>query len=157
MASLFLIPGAGLAQVKEIRYPPLAAAARVQGDVRLRSGREGVTVISGPPLLVQGAVASLKSLGNLSEHGEREVVFHFALVEPSMHEVTVTVRKGDAFDRLFLRALGFKTEKTIKEKECVDAEPPPENRIDSTKASIEVWVYRRNGCHAMVSLGVVTG
>ena len=67
----------------------------------------------------------------------------------------VTVKKGDAFDRLILRVLGFKTEKTIKEKECIDTEPP-ENRIDSTKAPIEVWVYHRSLCHAMVSLGVVT-
>jgi hypothetical protein len=73
-----------------------------------------------------------------------------------MRQVTVTVKKGDAFDRLFLRVLGFKTEKTIKEKECIDTEPAPENRIDWTKVPIEVWVYHRNLCHAMVSLGVVT-
>ena len=155
MTLLFLFVGTGLAQVKQIRYPPLAAAARVQGDVRLRSGPEGVVLIGGPPLLVQAAMEGVKSLGRLSDLGDTEVVFHYSLVEPSVHEVTVRVKKGHAFDRLFLRVLGFKTEKTVKERECVDTEPPPENRIDSTKAPIEVWVYHRNLCHAMVSSGVV--
>jgi hypothetical protein len=125
MASLFLFAGAGLAQVREIRYPPLAAAAQVQGDVWLRPGPEGAVLISGHPLLVQTAMASMKALGRLSDRSEAEVVFHFSLVEPSVHEVTVIVKKGDAFDRLILRVLGFKTEKTIREKECVDTEPPP--------------------------------
>lgn len=37
MASVFLLAGVGLAQVRDLRYPPLAAAARVQRDARLRS------------------------------------------------------------------------------------------------------------------------
>src|ERR1039457_7033160 len=104
MASLFLFAGAGLVQdeaaltsrVRAIRYPPLAAAAQVQGDVRLRSGPGGVVPIIGPPLLVQAAVVSLKGLGKLSERSEVEVVFHFSLIDP-VREVTVTVKKGDAF------------------------------------------------------------
>jgi len=111
-------------------------------------------LISGPPLLRQASLGSIERLGKLSERGDVEVVFHFSLIEPSVHEVTV--KKGNAFDRLILRVLGLKTEKTIKEKECSDTELSPENRIDSTKAPIEVWIYRRTPCHAIESLGVAT-
>jgi hypothetical protein len=147
LASLFLLAGAGLAQVTAIRYPPFAAAARVQGDVRLRSGPDGVVPISGPPLLVQAAIVGIKALGQLPERSAVDVVFHFSLIEPSVREVAVGVKKGNAFDRLILRALGFKTEKTMIEKECViDPGPLPGNRIDSTKAPIEVWIYGRRLC-----------
>jgi hypothetical protein len=156
MASLLLFAGAGLAQVREIRYPQLAAAARVQGDVRLRSVGDGWVPISGPPLLVQTAMASMKALGTLSDRTEAEVVIHFALIEPTVREVTVAVKKGDAFDRLILRVLGVKTEKTIKRQECHVSPELPENRIDSTKAPIEVWIFGRIHCVMVESLGIAT-
>ncbi len=146
MASMVLFAGAGLAQVKEIRYPPLAAALWVQGDARLHSGPDGVVPISGPPLLVQAAMLNMKALGKLSELGETEVVFHYSLIEPSMRDVTVTIKKGDAFERVVLRLLGFKTGKMIKEAECVASPEVPDNRIDATRAPIEIWVYASARC-----------
>ncbi len=145
MASMVLFAGAGLAQVKEIRYPPLAAAAWVQGDVRLSSGPAGVVLLSGHPLLVQAAMAGMKAIVALSERTEVEVIFHFSLIDP-VREVTVTVRRGDAFDRLFLRLLGYKTEKTITEKRCFASPEVPDNRIDATRAPIEIWVYASARC-----------
>jgi hypothetical protein len=163
IASLSLLAGAGLAQdeaalmsrLRQIRYPPIAAAARVMGDVRLRSGSEGVVPISGPPLLVRAALVSLEGLGKFPERSATEVVFHFSLLETPVREVALTVKKGDAFDRLILRVLGFKTEKIIKEKECVTNMELTENRIDSARGQIEVWVDGRI-CPLVETSGVVT-
>ena len=79
----------------------------------VQAPREGIVLISGPPLLVQAATVGMK-------------------------------------------ALGFKTERTVKEKECFIDTELPENRIDSTTAPIEVWVYGRIPCPLHASLGVVT-
>ncbi len=146
MLQLLLLAVAGLGQVTEIRYPPLAAAAQVQGDVRLHSGPEGIVLISGPPLLAQAAIFGMRALGSVSERGEVEVVFHFSLSKTTMREFTTTVKIGDAFDRFILRALGLKTERTVREKRCAANTDLPENRIDFAKTPIEVWVYESSRC-----------
>jgi len=133
---------AGFAQEdREIEavYPPLARQARIQGDVRLNSGPEGLTVISGHPLLVPPSLDSLKKLGKVWTT-ETDVVYHFILVETSSRLVRETVRRGDAVDRLFLRILGMKTTKVIERYECIQSPAPP-TRIDMSRRPVEVWVY----------------
>src|SRR5260221_5833491 len=59
LASIFFVAIAALAQddartvakVEAVAFPPLPRMARIQGDVRLRSGPEGVTLLSGHPLV----------------------------------------------------------------------------------------------------------
>jgi hypothetical protein len=60
-------------KVLDLRYPAIAKAALIQGDVLLRADSNGVTLVSGPPLLVQTAINHAKSLGitqgfNLTYH-----------------------------------------------------------------------------------------
>ena len=64
MASLVLLAGAGPAQVREIPLSAASGRGPGQGDVRLRSGPEGIVPISGHPLLVQAAIAGMKALGS---------------------------------------------------------------------------------------------
>ena len=126
-----------VSKVDAVRYPPLSRQARVQGDVRLHSGPKGVEVISGHPLLVPAATQSLQDLGKLSANVD--VIYHFVLIDGT--RITSRVeKKGDAFDRLILRALGLKTERIIREPVCGDTDTP-KNRIDLTKSPLEVWVY----------------
>jgi hypothetical protein len=138
LAALFA--ALGLAQDAAITYPRLAEYARIQGEVKLRLGPDGVSVISGHPLLVPAAKASFQKLAQFDGQ-EVEAIYHFVLTEGGSPRTTVTtVKKGDAFDRVILRALRLKTEKTIVNYECVTGYKP-ENRIDSSKRPIEVWVY----------------
>jgi hypothetical protein len=120
-------------KVEAVKYPALSRQARIQGDVRLRLGPKGVTLISGHPLLAPVVVENLKDLGNLSET-DIDVVYHFILVEPDFRITRTKVKKGDAFDRLILRALRIKTEKVIEESECIEKKANlAKNRIDLTK------------------------
>ena len=103
-----------IASVERLRYQPLAEQARVQGDVHLRGGLDGITVLSGHPLLVAGARENFIQLAKIAGH-DIVAVYHFTLAEPVSRNVTVTEKKGDAFDRLILRALRLKTKRTILE------------------------------------------
>jgi len=127
----------------EAVYPPLARQARIQGDVRLSSGPEGVKVISGHPLLIPPALDSLKKLTNVWTT-QTDIIYHFVLVDPGTRVVRETVKRGDAFDRLFLRLFRMKTEKVIERSECVQSSPP--NRIEMNRHPVEVWVYGSYGC-----------
>src|SRR3989442_1799513 len=94
--------------IEALRFPPLARQARIQGDVRLRSGSDGITVVNGHPLLAQVAVANLKELGKLSE-AEGDVIYHFLFVdETEIRATRTTVKKGNRFGRLILRAFMMK-------------------------------------------------
>jgi hypothetical protein len=81
-----LFAGAALAQtpadelrsrIGSVRYPPLAEAARVQGDVHLSLKLGVVTLLSGPPLLVQTSVESAKALGSILGGADVDVTYHF--------------------------------------------------------------------------------
>jgi hypothetical protein len=120
-------------------YPVLGRLTRTQGDVRLLLGPKGVEVISGHPLLVPAAMQGFKDLG------EFDVIFHFSLVDPTIRIASRTVQRGDAFDRLILRALRIKTEKIVREPECVETDPP-KNRIDFAKDPVEIWIYGSRAC-----------
>lgn len=128
------------AKVESWKYPNLARQARIQGDVRLqfRSGVPSVT--SGHPLLAPNALENLKSLGDLSEAAN--VVYHFVLVDSTVEVTRTTVKKGDAFDRLFLRLFRIRTDRVVEETQCVsDSASAPKNRIDLTRNPVEVWIY----------------
>jgi hypothetical protein len=130
--------GTGFAQsgatLDAIRYPPLAAAARVQGDVLISGGK----VISGPPLLRETA---------LQLHApQTEVLIHFILIDAILSTRTETIQRGDALDRFFLRLLRIPTVKKTKIQVCTEGANPPANRIDSAKEPIEAWVYGKARC-----------
>src|SRR5262249_30687829 len=146
---VFLVPLASLAQedsklaskIEAVRFPPLARQARIQGDIRLRSGPDGVTLVTGHPILAPVAVANLKELGKLSEI-EIEVIYHFVFAaEPDFRVTRLVVKKGNRFERVILHALMMKTEKIVEGTECTENPNRLKNRIDLTKNPIEVWIY----------------
>jgi len=147
MVCIFSIGFAALAQdnaeivskVEAVIYPVLGRLTRTEGDVRLHLGLKGAEVISGHPLLVPTAAQSFKDLG------VADAVYHFDLVDPTIRIVSRTVQRGDAFDRLILRALRIKTEKIVQEPECVETDPPT-NKIDPAKSPVEIWIYGSGAC-----------
>src|SRR5262245_22792331 len=104
-------------KIEAIAFPPLPRIARVQGDVRLKSGPEGITLLSGNPLLAPTAVENLKDIGQLSE-AQNDVVYHFVLGGVSTSLTRTTVKRGNTISRFFLRALGRKTEKVVEQEKC---------------------------------------
>jgi hypothetical protein len=135
----------GLAsRVEAVSYPTLPRQARIQGDVRLRSGPDGVTVISGHPLLAPTAVKSLKELGKLSQ-GEIEAIYHFAFVDPVIRVTTRVERRGNRFERLVLHAFMMKTERVVEYPECTQT-PVSKNRAELNGNRLEVWIYASAGC-----------
>jgi|SRR6267142_1402197 len=133
-----------VAKVEAMVFPPLPRMARIQGDVRLRSGTEGVTLLSGHPLLAPAAVDNLKDIGKLSE-ANSEVVYHFVLGGTSTFVTRTKVKKGNALTTFILHALRMKTEEVVEHAECVP-DPRPKNRIDITKNPIEIWIYGLGAC-----------
>jgi hypothetical protein len=133
-------------KITAVRYPPLAVAARVQGDVRLSVSSGQVNIVSGPPLLVQTAVESAKSFVSIQQdEATLGLLYHFAVIGPTTVPIPTTVRKGDAFDRIFLRMLGLKTERVVVEKKCQQGVAPA-NDIKVSGANIEIWIYGSGGC-----------
>lgn len=152
LALVLLAPSAAFAQeqsdsskVEAMKFPALPKAARVQGEVRLRSGPDGIVVVSGDSLLAPSALENLKQLGMVSGR-ESEAVYHFVIVDTSETRVTRTVvKRGNRFTRLFFRAFRMETERVVEYTVCIE-HPPPKNRIDSDRDSIDVWVYASAGC-----------
>jgi hypothetical protein len=128
------------ANLDAIRYPPLAAAAKVQGDVLISGGN----VVTGPPLLREAALRSIDLLNFRAL--QTGVVVHFVLVGTVESTGTETIKKGDAFDRFFLRLFGIPTVKKIEIHQCVQNPNVLANRIDSAKDPIEVRVYGKVHC-----------
>ena len=81
------------------------------------------------------------------------MVYHFILIDPTDVPVSTTVKKGDAFDRVFLRMLGLKTEKVLLEYKCEEGTPPP-NDARITEANIDIWIYGRGRC-LMIETGTL--
>ena len=134
-----------VSKIEAVRFAPLARQARIQGDVRLRFGPKGVTVLSGNPLLVQTAVDSVKGLGTISSL-EVEAIYHFVFVENAGTQITKRIEKrGNRFERVFLHALMMKTERVVEYQECVE-NPPPKNKIELSENRVEVWIYGSAVC-----------
>jgi hypothetical protein len=82
-------------------------------------------------LLFPAALDNLRSLGKLSAI-EVEVVYHFVLVDAGTRITRTTVKKGDAFDRLILRA--FEDENRKGHRRCTmrreSGSAEEQNRLD---------------------------
>jgi hypothetical protein len=151
----FLLVGSTFAQTTEnrlrstviaVRYPPLAEAARIQGDVRLSVKPGAVTIVSGNPLLAQTAVQSAKALGSISGTADLDVVYHFVLVDTTTSVPTsIAVKRGDAFERAILRIFGLKTEKVVVVNQCQEGVAPP-NDFKLAGQVPEVWIYGTIRC-----------
>jgi hypothetical protein len=134
------------ARVEAVRFPPLARMARIQGDVRLHSSPDGITLISGHPILTPVAIDNLKQLGKLSEM-DSDFVYHFVFVNETESRVArTTVKKGNRFERIILRAFLMKTEKVVEGLQCIDHPVRQKNKIDLMTNPIEVWIYETTTC-----------
>jgi hypothetical protein len=123
-----------------VRYPALAAAVRVHGDVLISGG----TFVSGPPLLRE---AALRTTGLLNAGpSTATAMVHFVLSGVILSKRTETIQKGDVFDRFFLRLLRIPTAKKIETQVCTEGPKAPANRIDSAKNPVEVWIYGNAPC-----------
>jgi len=134
-------------RIEAVHYVPLAEMARVQGDVRISHHSDSLTVVSGPPLLVPLARQTTASIVLLMGLEDSEFTYHFVLTDSGTTTVVNSriIKRGNAFERVILRALGLKAEKTVTEYECREGEAPPSDfRING--ASIEIWIYGRVRC-----------
>jgi hypothetical protein len=136
------------ATLDALRYPPLAAAAQVQGDVLVSGG----IVVTGHPLLREAALRGIDLLNVRAP--QTGVLFHFMLVKPIESTRTETTNRGDGLDRFFLRLLRISTVNRRAIYECIESSNVPANRIDSTKDPIEVWAYGKGHC-LMVQTGTL--
>jgi hypothetical protein len=128
------------ATLDAIRYNPLAAAARIKGDVLISGGN----AVTGPPLLRGIALRDIDVLN--FRVLQTDVLFHFILSDIVLSTRIETIKKGDAFGRFFLRLFGIPTTRKIATQVCTEGPDPPANRIDSTRDPVEVWVYGKARC-----------
>ena len=131
------------AKVASLRYPPLAEQARIQGDVHLEVDSGAVKLISGHPLLAHLAVNHAKTLGSLQGQTKFDVTYHFVFAP--IVPATITVQRGNAFERAILRVFGFKAEKVVQNDGC-EARPAPPSDIKAAGSTAEIWVYGRTVC-----------
>ena len=92
--AILALPQPAVLCVKHIEvpdYPPMARAARVQGEVKLhvQLGPDGRVVsaeaVSGPPILADAARANIKTwLFESPGHGELDVSYEFRLERPAV-------------------------------------------------------------------------
>jgi hypothetical protein len=124
-------------QIKAVRYPPLAEQARIQGDVHLKLDSRAAQVLSGHPLLAPIAVESAKQFVSILGKAEIDVTFHFVFVDTTT-SVRTSVKRGNAFERAFLRMFGMKTEKV--QNRCEEGIAPVSD-LKVEDRNIEVWIY----------------
>ncbi len=154
--SAVLFVGAALAQTPEdelnariarIRYPMLARMNSIQGDVHLKLVSGVVAVLPKPSLISQVAVENANLVGSLPGMLDLDILFHFILDDHFTKVPTqVTVKRGNAFERIFLRLFGLKTQKMVTEYLCYQAPPSPPNRQEFSGATLEIWIYSSVQC-----------
>ena len=132
-------------KIRAIHYAPLAEAARIQGDVHLHVSSGVVTVLSGNPLLAEIGVKSAKAFGSVLDEMNLDVTYHFVLVDAAIVPTSITVPRGNVFERAILRMFGLKTEKVVIDYRCQEGVPPA-NDLKIAGAVIEVWIYGRSRC-----------
>lgn len=133
------------AKVEQMKYPPLARLARIQGDAVLLVESDGALgLVSGHPLLVGPARDEFPSL-DIHPDKKTEVRFHFVLLDtyvPPVRKTMVVPRGGDAVDRFFLRVFHISQTRTeVYYDYCPDDPNLPKNKIDASGKAIEIWVY----------------
>ncbi len=133
-------------KAEAMRYPPLAAAARVYGDVQVTVADGNASLISGYPLLAQAALVNARMLAADAGHENLDIVYHFVFVDTgTMGWVSTTAQRSNALGRTFLRLLGFSTQKVVRRYQCQDGPPPPTTaKVDGN--AIEVWVNEIARC-----------
>ena len=73
------------------------------------------------------------------------MIYHFVLVEPNTVPTSITVPRGNAFERAVLRVFGRKTVKVVLDYQCQEAAPQA-NDLKIAGAVIEVWIFGRTRC-----------
>jgi hypothetical protein len=133
-------------EIKAVHYAPLAEQARIQGDVHLNVKSGVVTLLSGHPLLATIAVESAKAFGPIKRKTDFDMIYHFVLVDTATSVPTsITVPRGNVFERAVLRVLGLKTEKAVLDYRCQEG-APPENDVKIAAAVIEIWIFGKTRC-----------
>ena len=133
-------------KIKSVHYAPLAEQARIQGDVHLNVKSGVVTLLAGHPLLAPIAVESAKAVGSIQGETDLEMTYHFVLVDTTTSVPTsITVPRGNAFERAVLRVFGRKTVKEVLYYQCEEGTPPASD-LKISGAVIEVWVFGRTRC-----------
>jgi hypothetical protein len=99
--------------VEGFRYPPIAASARIEGDVVVEISASGQRLIaSAHPILEDGATRNLATWAVPPvESGKYIVTYHFELLEGGGEAKTVPI--GSKFGRFFRRLIGAPTEKVV--------------------------------------------
>lgn len=131
--------------VASVRYPTLAEYARIQGDVRLEINHGVVKLVSGHPLLARLAMNNAEMISSARSQLQRDITYHFILVDVDIIHTSTTVSRGNSFERLILRVLGLKTVRVVHEYKC-EAAVVPQNEIKTTGAVVEVWIYGTTHC-----------
>jgi hypothetical protein len=129
-------------KITAVRYNPLAAQARIQGDVHLKLASGVVTVLSGHPILARTAEENARTLGST---GEMDLTYHFGLADPIIVPTSTIVKRGNALERAVLRMFGRRTEKVVLGHRCESSYPPP-NEIEVHGGVVEIWIYANVGC-----------
>jgi hypothetical protein len=133
-------------QIMGVHYAPVAEAARVQGTVHLNLKSNVVTLLSGPPVLTRTAVASARALGLAEPEANLDITYHFVLVNTAISVArSITVPRGNAFERAIWRMFGLKTERVIVDYSCQEGVSPP-NDFTIAGSTIEIWIYGRSRC-----------
>ena len=140
-------PDNGLrSEIKAVHYAPLAEQARIQGDVHLNVTAGVVTLLSGHPILAPIAVQSAKAFGSTQDKADLDMTYHFVLVDTTTSAPTsITVPRGNAFERAVLRVFGLKTVKVVLHYQCQEGAPPA-NDLKIAGAVIEIWIFGRTRC-----------
>lgn len=132
-------------KIKSVHYAPLAEQARIQGDVHLNVKSGVVTLLAGHPLLAPIAVESAKAVGSIQGETDLEMIYHFVLVDTNTSVQSITVPRGNAFERAVLRLFGRKTVKVDLDYQCQEGAPPASD-LKIVGAVIEVWIFGRTRC-----------
>jgi hypothetical protein len=103
--------------VNNIYYYPLAAAARVEGDVQLliiqaEGQSPQVGIVSGPPLLAQSVANYVLRTKYPFAPGEKRLIFHFRLISPLSRQIKIPI--GSKKSRFFRRMVRAKLTQTIE-------------------------------------------
>lgn len=133
--------------VEEMKYPRLAQMGQVSGVVCIEWLKGGsFRTTKGHPILIPSAEENLKKIGGFFGK-DVTVVYQFILVDTgTSRSKKVVVKRGDAFDRFFLRVFRMKTEKVIEKPECEDSQNNLKNTIDLSKDPIEIRVFGSIPC-----------
>lgn len=133
-------------EIKAVHYAPLAEQARIQGDVHLNVKSGAVTLLLGHPLLAAIAVESAESLRPIQGKTDFEMIYHFVLVDTAKSAPTsITVPRGNVFERAVLWVFGRKTQKVVLGYRCQEG-APPENDVKIAAAVIEISIFGQTHC-----------